>query len=49
MRKLKETFENAEEFSCRVANTLDDAKGLSEAGFDIVTDMDDKKLFRKRK
>ncbi|NIQ06174.1 MAG: site-specific integrase [Candidatus Korarchaeota archaeon] len=42
-------FEDPEEFTCRVAKTLDEAKELIEAGFQYVTDMDDAKLFRKRK
>ncbi|MDH5461352.1 MAG: tyrosine-type recombinase/integrase [Candidatus Bathyarchaeota archaeon] len=42
-------FEEAEEFTCRIAKTLDQAKELIEAGFEYITDMDDKKLFRKRK
>jgi len=41
-------FENIEEFTCRVAKTLEAAKELIEAGFEHVTDMDDSKLFRKR-
>jgi len=38
-----------EEFTVRVAQTLDEACELLEAGFDYVMDMDGKKLFRKRK
>lgn len=38
-----------EEFTVRVASTLDEACELLEAGFDYVTDMEGKKLFRKRK
>jgi len=34
---------------CRAAKTLEEAKGLMEAGFEYVTDMEDVKLFRKRK
>ncbi len=42
-------FEKPEEFTCRVAVTLEEAQELIEAGFEYVTDMDDRKLFRKRK
>jgi integrase len=38
-----------DQFTCRVARTLKEAEDLIEAGFDYVTDMDDAKLFRKRK
>jgi len=41
-------FEN-DEWTCKVAKTVDDAKALVESGFDFVTDMDGLKLFRKRK
>ena len=34
---------------CRVAKTLEEAKNLIEAGFEYVTDMEEIKLFRKRK
>ena len=33
----------------RVAKSLDEACNLLEVGFEYVTDMDDVKLFRKRK
>lgn len=39
----------SEEFVCKVAQTLDEAKALVETGFDYVTDLNDAKLFRKRK
>jgi integrase len=39
----------ADEFTCRVANTIKESKELVEAGFDYVTDVDGAKLFRKRK
>jgi len=32
-----------------IAKTIDEAKELLEVGFEYVTDMDDIKLFRKRK
>ena len=38
-----------DEFTCRTAKTIEEAKQLIEAGFDYVTDMNDDKLFRKRK
>jgi integrase len=38
-----------DEFTCKVANTIDDARSLIENGFDYVTDMEGIKLFRKRK
>jgi hypothetical protein len=43
------SFDNPDEFTCRVAKTLEAAKELIEAGFEYVTDMEDSKLFRKRK
>jgi len=38
-----------DEFTCKTAKTIYEAKGLIEAGFDYVTDMNSYKLFRKRK
>lgn len=38
-----------EEFICRVAESLEEAQALIEAGFEYVTDMSSIKLFRKRK
>jgi len=38
-----------DEFVCKTAGTVEDAKELVEAGFDYVTDIDGFKLFRKRK
>lgn len=43
------TFDNAEEFTCKVAGTLEEAKELIESGFEYVTELNHKKLFRKRK
>jgi len=43
------TFDNPEEFTCKVAGTLEEAKELIEAGFEYVTELNQKKLFRKRK
>jgi len=42
------TFES-DEFTCKVAKTLKEASALIEAGFDYVTDIEDAKLFKKRK
>jgi integrase len=38
-----------DEFVCKVARNVDEAKTLVEDGFDYVTDVDGMKLFRKRK
>ena len=38
-----------DEFTCKVAKTLEEASQLIEAGFDYVTEFDGYKLFRKRK
>jgi integrase len=40
---------NNDEYSCKVAKTIDEATQLIEAGFEYVTQMGDLKLFRKRK
>jgi integrase len=42
-------FEIAEDYEVKIAETLDDACKLLEVGFEYVTDMDGKKMFRKRK
>ena len=42
-------FEVNEDYDVKIAETLDDACKLLEVGFEYVTDMDGKKLFRKRK
>lgn len=39
----------SDEYHVRVAKTIDETKELLEVGFEYVTDMDDIKLFRKRK
>jgi integrase len=41
-------FEN-DEFTCKVAKTVEEARQLVENGFDYVTDVEGVKLFRKRK
>jgi site-specific recombinase XerC len=38
-----------DEFVCKVAKNVDEAKALVESGFDCVTDVEGMKLFRKRK
>lgn len=38
-----------DDFTCKTAKTIEEAKGLIEAGFEYVTDIQDIKLFRKRK
>ena len=38
-----------DEFVCKVARSLDEAKERVESGFDYVTEMDSIKLIRKRK
>ena len=38
-----------DQFTCKIAHTLQEAESLIEAGFDYVTDMDGVRLFRKRK
>jgi hypothetical protein len=40
---------NADDFHVKVAATIEEACKLLETGFEFVTDMDGKKLFRKRK
>jgi integrase len=38
-----------DEYVCKVVRTVEEAKNLVENGFDYVTDVDNMKLFRKRK
>jgi integrase len=38
-----------DDFTCKVARSVDEAKALVEGGFDYVTDIEGMKLFRKRK
>jgi hypothetical protein len=40
---------DSDEWICKGANTIKDAKALIEAGFEYVTEIDGTKLFRKRK
>jgi integrase len=39
----------SDDYTCKVAQTVDEAKALIESGFDFVTDVEGYKLFRKRK
>jgi len=41
--------ESNEDYTVKVASTVEEATALIEVGFEYVTDMDGKKLFRKRK
>ncbi len=46
----KALFKNEdEEYICKVANTIEDAKALIEVGFEYVCEFEDVKAFRKRK
>jgi hypothetical protein len=47
MREQKISF--APEFVCKAPSNVEEAKALVEGGFDYVTDIDNVKLFRKRK
>jgi hypothetical protein len=40
---------NSDEYTVRVAATIEEACKLLEVGFEYVTDIEGKKLFRKRK
>jgi pentose-5-phosphate-3-epimerase len=39
----------SEEFVCKVAENVEEAKALIESGYEYITEMDGIKLFRKRK
>jgi len=39
----------SDDYICKVAKTVNEAKPLVEEGFEYVTDVEDVKLFRKRK
>ena len=41
--------QGSDDFTCKVAKTVDEAKQLIEVGFEYVTDVDGFRLFRKRK
>jgi hypothetical protein len=38
-----------EEYICKIATTIEEAKELIEAGFTYITEMDNTKIFRKQK
>jgi hypothetical protein len=42
-------FEVSDDYIVKTASTIEEATKLLEVGFEYVTDMDDRKLFRKRK
>jgi hypothetical protein len=42
-------FPEDDEFVCKVAKTVQEASQLIESGFEFVCEMEDIKLFRKRK
>ena len=42
-------FENEDSYICKAAKTAQEAKELIEIGFEYVCDIEDVKLFRKRK
>jgi len=39
----------SDEWTCKIANNIKEATDLIEAGFEYITEMDNFKLFRKRK
>ena len=39
----------SDDYICKVAKTVDEAKSLIESGFEFVVEFQDAKLFRKRK
>ena len=41
--------ESADQYTVKVASTLEEACKLAELGFEVVTEMEGKKIFRKRK
>jgi integrase len=42
-------FQNEDEYICKAAKTVEEAKQLIEVGFEYVCEVNDVKLFRKRK
>jgi hypothetical protein len=42
-------FEFNDQYEVKLASTVDEAGKLVEVGFEYITEMDGKKLFRKRK
>ena len=49
IRYAESLDEQEDEWTCRVAKTLEEAAELIESGFEYITEMDGVKLFRKRK
>jgi hypothetical protein len=41
--------ETADQYTVKVASKLEEACKLAELGFEVVTEMEGKKIFRKRK
>ena len=42
-------FQGEDEYICKAASTIEEAKQLIEAGFEYICDIEGVKLFRKRK
>jgi hypothetical protein len=42
-------FENKDDFTSRIAKTVEEATDLIEVGFEYVTEIDGVRLFRRRK
>ncbi len=42
-------FDEDEEYTCKTATTIKEAKDLIENGFEYITELDGIKIFRKRK
>ena len=47
--QLEEALFKNEEFICKVATTIEEAKQFIELGFEYVCEFNTKKMFRKRK
>lgn len=43
------SFDSEDDFTCKTAKNIQEAKELIEAGFEYVSDIEDIKPFRKRK
>lgn len=43
------TINREEEYACKAAKNADEAQNLIESGFEFMCDMEDVRLFRKRK
>jgi hypothetical protein len=47
---LSKAFDNYDgNFTCKIARTIEEATQLIEAGFEYICEMDNTKLFKKRK